>query len=235
MDNTTTILPEEKQVAQEVSTIENANLPSAPSVPVVTATIWNDEQMRETAWKAATYLARTDVVPTTFKKPENCLIAVDIANRTGMTPLTVMQNLYIVQGKPSWSGQMCIALINTCRRFTPLEFEFVGERGTDDFGCYAHAIRLDNGKKYVSDLITIGMAKKEGWYNKQGSKWQTMPVQMMMYRAGAFFGRVHCPDVLMGIPLADEQRDVYGYEEETNNNNSVLMSELDDEIRCEVE
>lgn len=235
MDNE--IMNAQKAVSTELAEIGNSNLPSEVVQPsVAMPTIWNDEQMRETAWKAATFLSKTDLVPSSYKaKPENCMIAVDIANRTGMTPLTVMQNLYIVQGKPSWSGQMCIALINTCRRFTPLEFEFVGERGTDDFGCYAHAIRLDNGKQYISDIITIGMAKKEGWFNKSGSKWQTMPVQMMMYRAGAFFGRVHCPDVLMGIPLADEQRDVYGYDEADTASSNVLMSELDEEIKCEVE
>ena len=184
-------------------------------------TIWNDGDMLEKAWKAAGFLASTDIVPSTFKKRENCLIALDIANRTGMQPLTVMQNLYIVQGKPSWSGQMCIALINMSGRFTPLEFQFVGEVGTDSHGCFAYATRLDNGKQYCSDIVTIGMAKKEGWYSKSGSKWQSMPIQMMMYRAGAFFGRVHCPDILMGLPLADEMNDIN--KEQPSSNLSQLL------------
>jgi hypothetical protein len=57
------------------------------------------------------------------------------------------------------------------------------------------------------------MAQKEGWLNKPGSKWQTMPVQMMQYRAAAFFARVHCSDVLLGIPTYEEVQDVHGYEE----------------------
>lgn len=199
----------QEQVLQEAKGLESTQetLP-ATQVSKAVPTIWNDEKLLERAWKSAKFLANTDIVPQTFKKPENCLIALDIANRTGMQPLTVMQNLYVVQGKPSWSGQMCIALINGCGRFTPLEFTYVGELGTDSFGCYAHAKRLDNGKEYTSDVVTISMAKKEGWYGKSGSKWQTMPVQMSMYRAGAFFGRVHCPDVLMGLPLADEMTDI---------------------------
>lgn len=187
------------------------------------STIWNDGDMLEKAWKAAGFLASTDIVPSTFKKRENCLIALDIANRTGMQPLTVMQNLYIVQGKPSWSGQMCIALINMSGRFTPLEFQFVGEVGTDSHGCFAYATRLDNGKQYCSDIVTIAMAKKEGWYSKSGSKWQSMPIQMMMYRAGAFFGRVHCPDILMGLPLADEMNDIK--KEQPSSNLSQLLDE----------
>lgn len=221
----------EEQVLSEVKSLENhqENLPTT-QVGKQIPTIWNDSDMLEKAWKSAKFLANTDIVPQTFRKPENCLIALDIANRTGMQPLTVMQNLYVVQGKPSWSGQMCIALINGCGRFTPLEFTFVGEVETDSWGCYAHAKRLDNGKEYTSDIVTIAMAKKEGWYNKSGSKWQSMPVQMAMYRAGAFFGRVHCPDVLLGLPLIDEMNDVYGNRQQTK---SDLTDMLDQEIKKE--
>jgi hypothetical protein len=132
----------------------------------------------------------------------------------------VMQNLYVVKGKPSWSGSFCAAAINGCGRFSPLDYEFVGKEGEPSWGCYATAIRLSTGKRCVSDTITIDMAQKEGWfskkdkYGKETSKWQTMPRQMMMYRAAAFFARAHCSDILLGIPTKEEVQDVSGYEEE---------------------
>ena len=52
------------------------------------------------------------------------------------------------------------------------------------------------------------MAKKEGWYSKSGSKWQTMPELMLAYRASAFFARVHVPEALMGISTAEENEDI---------------------------
>lgn len=199
----------ENEIKQEIAKVQETQVALPQKQNAYTPTIWNDSDMLEKAWKSANFLSKTDIVPSTYKsKPENCLIALDIANRTGMQPLTVMQNLYIVQGKPSWSGQMCIALINGCGRFSPLEFEFVGEFGTDEWGCMAYATRLDTGKILHSDVVTLRMAKAEGWYGKSGSKWVSMPIQMAMYRAGAFFGRVHCPDVLMGLPLADEMNDI---------------------------
>jgi hypothetical protein len=180
--------------------------PYAPS-------IWNDSELMAQAWKAANFLAESNLVPQNYqKKPNDALIALDIANRTGMNPLNVMQNLYVVKGKPSWSGQMCIALVNNSKRFTPLEFVFVGENGSDEYGCFAQAKRIDNDSMCASDVVTIGMAKKEGWYAKDGSKWKTMPRQMMMYRAGAFFARVHCPDVLVGLQTVEEIEDVEGRE-----------------------
>ena len=56
------------------------------------------------------------------------------------------------------------------------------------------------------------MAQDEGWTSKPGSKWRTMPTQMMMYRAAAFFARVFCPDILLGIPTYEEVQDVNGYD-----------------------
>lgn len=53
----------------------------------------------------------------------NCVIAFDVATRIGASPLMVMQNLYIVYGRPSWSSKFLIATINTCGRFEPLKFE----------------------------------------------------------------------------------------------------------------
>ena len=44
----------------------------------------------------------------------------------------------------------------------------------------------------------------KGWINKSGSKWKTMPEQMIRYRAASFFGRLHCPDLIMGVYAEDE-------------------------------
>ena len=176
--------------------------------------MWNDQDLLAQAWKCSNFLASSALVPETYHaKPENCLIALDLANRSGMSPLTVMQNLYIVKGKPAWAGQFAIALVNGSRRFAkPLKPVFFGEEGTNTWGCYMETYDLE-GNKVIGSKITIQMAKDEGWYAKSGSKWQTMPEQMLMYRAGAFFARVHCPDVLYGVQMAEEVKDTLGYDE----------------------
>lgn len=199
--------------------------PLALSVAVPTAvTMWNDVKIMNMSFRTARMLSTSALVPDTYRNsPENCLVAIDLANRLGLSPLMVMQNLYVVKGKPSWSGSFCAAAVNGSGRFTPLEFVFVGTPGTPTYGCYAKAIRRSNGSECISDTITMQMAQKEGWLNKPGSKWQTMPVQMMQYRAAAFFARVHCPDILLGIPTYEEVQDVHGYE----TSNRVVVS-LDD-------
>jgi hypothetical protein len=175
--------------------------------------MWNDTEMLNQAWRCAGFLGNSALVPETYqKRPENCLIALDLANRSGMSPLTVMQNLYIVKGKPAWAGQFAIALVNASRRFAkPLRPVFFGEEGTSSWGCYMETYDLE-GNKVIGSKITMQMAKDEGWIDKSGSKWKTMPEQMLMYRAGAFFARAHCPDVLYGVQMAEEVKDTYGYD-----------------------
>lgn len=200
----------------EETGLPEAQEPVALQVAVPTAvTMWNDSKMMNQSFRMARMLADSALVPDSYKgAPQNCVVAIDIANRMGISPLMVMQNLYVVKGKPSWSGSFCAAAINGSGRFTPLEFIFVGERDKPSWGCYATAVRAANGVRCYSDTITMAMTAAEGWLNKPGSKWKTMPMQMMMYRAAAFFARAHCSDILLGLPTYEEVQDVKGYEEE---------------------
>lgn len=160
----------------------------------------------------------------------NCVIAINMANRMGADPLMIMQNLYLVEGRPSWSSQFIIAAINGCGRYSPLRFEVkdLGEKEVtylettwesgkkqtlsktikiQNISCTAWAIERETGEKLESSIITMEMAVKEGWYQKNGSKWQTMPEQMLRYRAASFFGRIYAPDLLMGLRSADEEQE----------------------------
>ena len=51
----------------------------------------------------------------------------------------------------------------------------------------------------------MAMAKSEGWLSNP--KWKSMPEQMLAYRAAAFFARVYCPEVLMGVSAEGEIED----------------------------
>lgn len=182
-----------------------------PQAVIPTAINYLDNSAMNKAYKTAAVIAKSDFVPDTYRnKPENVLMAMDIASRGGYSLFLVMQNLYIVKGKQGWSGQFCIAAINGCGKFTPLKFVDVEEGGG---GCYAMATRLVDGEVCCSQAITMQLAKDEGWLDKNGSKWKTMPEQMARYRAASFFARAFCPEVLFGLQTADEIRDVRGDEE----------------------
>lgn len=211
--------PDTEDAGNQTPGVEDSGLPEAQepvtiSVAVPTAvSMWNDPKLMNLAFRTARMLSCSAMVPDVYRNsPENCLVAIDVANRLGVSPLMVMQNLYVVKGKPSWSGSFCAAAINGCGRFSPLEYVFVGEEETPSYGCYATAVRLSTGTRCKSETITMKMAKDEGWLNKTGSKWLTMPRQMMMYRSAAFFSKAFCSDILLGIPTYEEVQDVRGYD-----------------------
>jgi hypothetical protein len=151
--------------------------------------------------------SKSGLVPQSYQdKPQDCFVAISMAQRMDLDPLFVMQNLYVVKGKPSWAGQACIALINGCGRFKDVHHVYTGEKGTESRGCRVVATRVSNGEVVEGPDVTLAMAKAEGWTSN--SKWRNMPELMLAYRSSAFFARVYCPEALMGIQMADEVEDV---------------------------
>ncbi len=153
-------------------------------------------------------LADATIIPETFRKnPANILIALNMAQRMNADPLMIMQNMYIVNGNPSFSSKFLIACFNTCGRFTSIKYEFFGEPGTDNHGCRAYATEKATNEKVKSVDVTIGMAKAERWYDKQLSKWKTMPQLMLQYRSAAFLIRTVAPEISMGLQTTEELQD----------------------------
>lgn len=177
-----------------------------PSVTVGFTTL----QSFELAQRAAKLLASSTLVPKQYQgNIPNCVIALNMASRIGADPLLVMQNLYVVHGNPGWSAQFTIACFNQCGRFSSMRYIFTGKEGQDDWSCQAWAIEKETGEKILGPVISIAMSKKEGWYQKSGSKWQTIPQLMLMYRAGAWLARTHAPEISMGLQTAEELHDVF--------------------------
>lgn len=154
-------------------------------------------------FKMASELCKADIIPQAYKgKVADTAIAIDMANRMGVSPMMVMQSMCVVKGKPSWSGQACLSFIRA--KFTDVKVVYVGAKGTDDRGCYVKATDKD-GDVLEGTTVTMSMAKAEGWTSN--SKWRNMPEQMLAYRAASFFARVHCPETLMGVQVEGEVED----------------------------
>ncbi len=154
-------------------------------------------------YKIATVYAKSSLVPSAYKdKPGDCAIAINMAERMGIDPIMVMQSLYVVKGKPSWSGQACMSFIRA--KYTEVNPVYTGVKGTNDRGCYIKAI-TKNGEVIEGTEVTIKMATAEGWLSNP--KWKNMPDQMLAYRAAAFFARIYCPEVLMGVSVEGEIED----------------------------
>ena len=150
--------------------------------------------------------ASSSLVPQAYQgKAMDCAIAVDMANRMGLSPMMVMQNLYVVKGKPSWSGQACMGMLKNAKEFKEAKPVYFGEKGTEDRGCCIKAVTRE-GETIEGPEATMKMAKAEGWLSNP--KWKNMPEQMLGYRAAAFFARLYIPNLLLGCCVEGEAEDI---------------------------
>lgn len=177
-------------------------------------------------------LASSDIVPDTYKgNVANCLVALEMSQRTGAGIMAVMQNLHIISGRPSWSSSFIIAALNSCGLFSPVRYdvEELGEKTMDYtfwdgpkgqrqkkngkitipmIRCRAWAYDRATNDRLDGPWVSTEMAVLEGWWTKNDSKWPTMTDLMLRYRAAAFFGRLYAPHVTMGMHAEDEIGDI---------------------------
>lgn len=169
-----------------------------------------DLQGFELLQRVAKAFATSTLVPVQYQgNISNCMIALNLSERLHADALMVMQNLYIVHGNPGWSSKFLIASVNTCGRYESLRYEWRGEEGKPNFGCRAWTIEKSTGEKLYGIWVDWKMVRAEGWDSKKGSKWLTMPDQMFIYRAAAFWQRAYAPEISMGLSTAEEIQDTF--------------------------
>ena len=154
---------------------------------------------------------KSSLAPETYRGTQNwgnCAIVLSMAARMNADPLMMLQNVYVVYGQPAMSSKMMIALFNQCGRYDSIHYKETGKKGTDSHGCIAWAKEKATGEVLEGPEITIKVAKDEGWYDKSGSKWKTMPDQMLRYRAASWFIRTTAPELSIGFQTTDEVIDV---------------------------
>lgn len=168
----------------------------------------------ESAQRMAICLSRSRIVPAVFQGEQgvpNSMIALELASRLKTSIFMIMQNLYVVNGRPAFSAQFIIAAIQSCGRFSALKYKKRYDDRGNVIGCRAYATEVSSGDILEGPEVTLEMARAEGWSTRNGSKWKTMPELMMTYRAAAFFGRLYAPDIMMGMKQEDEVIDATGY------------------------
>lgn len=178
--------------------------------------------------RRAQALMTADIIPKAYKGSiGNCMIALDIAERLGVGEIEVMQNLDVIHGRPAWRAKWLIARINASRQLAG-RLQFVWEDG-EPMSVHYRIVSYDNGQQKINEgdqkivnrkcycigqsidgqgligpKISLELAVLEGWYNKPGSKWSTMPEKMFMYRAAAWWADIHMPEAGLGFMTTEE-------------------------------
>ena len=166
------------------------------------SSIYHSADSFEFAQRQAKSLCQSQLVPTQYQGQQglsNCLVALEMSKRMNLSPLTVMQNLNIIHGKPSWSAQFIASTIMSCGRFSNFDYLVKGQGETLEVQCVA--TRLEDKKQVKGSAVSMRMARQEGW--TKNSKYSSMPELMLRNRAATFFGRQYIPDLLLGVQTSE--------------------------------
>lgn len=157
----------------------------------------------EQAQRVAKLFAASSLVPAHIRNVSDCLIALHMAMRLREDPLSVLQNIYVVSGRPGWSASYMIARANRSGIFRgPIRWRSEGSDKTLKVTAVARLAEVDED---VEVTVSMEMAEAEGW--TKNAKYKSMPEHMLRWRSATMLIRLYAPDVMLGMETADEIED----------------------------
>lgn len=198
---------------------------AAPAQAAIVHLDFNTDQGYALAIKRALGYAMSNAVPQVFQGGPgstgfaNCLIALELAHRLDFPFLLVAQNLTLVDGRPSWQGKFCVALVQRQgSAFKDHGWEVhdepaPGTKPKDSFAKRFYATRISDGQVCRGEWISVAMAKEKGWWSRtdrngtERSHWPSMTGQMLSYRSASFWANTWDPGATMGLRSAEEELD----------------------------
>lgn len=154
------------------------------------------------AMKLANMICRSELAPKNFKgKPEDTLIAMMMGAEVGLNPLQAIQNIAVINGRPSIWGDAMLALVQNHPKFGGIEETF--DKATMTATC---TVWRKNGPKHTQ-TFSKETAEKAGLWGKQGP-WTQYPERMIPLRARGFALRNQFADALAGLISREEAMDI---------------------------
>ena len=156
----------------------------------------------------AKIVAASGLVPEHFKKyPAAVYTAVGLAKSMGEDPIYVMQSIYFTKGRPGWNSTFLLARLRRTGTIKGTVRYDIEDTEKDGLSVRARCIDAETGDEIVGPAATMRMAQDDGWVRNE--KYKSMPEIMLRNRALAFLTRYQFPDILAGLPMAEELQDVH--------------------------
>ena len=156
------------------------------------------------AIKFSEMLSKSNMVPRAYQgKPEDILVCVQWGYEIGLAPMQALQNIAVINGKPSVYGDAAMALVLASPVCEGIE-ESIEDEGTPN--PVAVCIARRKGRNPVRSTFSVEDAKRAGLWGKQGP-WTAYPKRMLAMRARGFAIRDCFADVLKGLITAEEAQD----------------------------
>ena len=176
----------------------------------------------DAAYRMARALADSTIIPKDYRgKPADVLAAILMGVEVGLPPMTALQSIAVINGRPGIFGDGLLALIVTSALYVAHTEWFEVETGAEliEVDALTPATLLQDSTRAVCEFVrkdrddpirrtfSIAQAKRAGLFGKDGP-WQTYPDRMLQMRARSFAARDAFPDVLKGLRTLEELTDI---------------------------
>lgn len=175
------------------------------------------------AWRRAVGLSQSQMVPPHFQNnPQDCFVVVQLALELGINPLTALQNVFMIGGRPAYTAKFALSLANRAKVFAgPVRYKVNKGAKREDLEVTAYAPLWDGDVAEVTLSYRTAMA--EGW--TRNKKYSSIPEQMLRWRAVKWLIDLHCPEILLGFEFAESAP--RGGSSLTPRNESATVSDRD--------
>lgn len=154
------------------------------------------------AMSLAKMISESDLAPKDFKgKAGNCLIAMQMGMEVGLAPMQAIQNIAVINGRPTLWGDAALALVLA----SPV-CEYVRESWDEAKQTWTCRSKRRDAKEESIYTFSAADADKAGLTKKEGT-WQNYKKRMIQMRARAFNLRDTFADVLKGLAIREEVED----------------------------
>ena len=188
-------------VAERNGSQNGTSLMAPGRPPVVAGKTGLELRNIEDMWRFAQFVAKSGLAPKGIETAEAILVAIQMGAEVGLTPMASLQNIAVINGRPSLWGDAMLAVCRASGVFDEKVFEEIVS--PDRASCTVCRI----GGKPITRTFTMDEAKKAGLATKSGP-WQQYPQRMLQMRARSFALRDGFSDYLRGIRSIEEERDI---------------------------
>ena len=151
----------------------------------------------------AKVIAQSPMVPDAYRnQPANVLVAVQWGYELGLAPMQALQNISVINGKPSIWGDSMLALVKAHPAFRGIKEYMDGEVAV----CIVKRALPDGEIEETKKTFSMSEAKHAKLTGKAGA-WQNYPNRMLQLRARGFALRDSFPDAIKGLITVEEARD----------------------------
>lgn len=174
-------------------------------------------QNLDQAMQLADMICRSQLAPNNYKgKPEDTLVAMMMGHELGLNPLQSIQNIAVINGRPSIYGDALLALVQNSPAFGGIQESF--DEGTMTATC---TVWRKGGEKHTQTYSQAD-AQTAGLWGKQGP-WKQHPKRMLAMRARGFALRNQFADALAGLVTREEAEDIPQERDITPNQQSAAI------------